>query len=113
MTVGIVRDRDPVGFRDRLDQRPDRLALLDPDRELDTLAVQCTHQLVVLKSRVGPDHDRAVMTRAGHAREQFIHEPGGAALRVGLPFAVADVQHLTGIAAHGDDRVIPELAGVP
>ena len=33
--VRVVGDRDPVGLGDLGDQRPDRLGLLDADRELD------------------------------------------------------------------------------
>jgi hypothetical protein len=38
-----------------------------------------------------------------HAGEQLIHEPGGAALGVGL------VEHLARVGADREDRVIPEL----
>ncbi len=111
--VGIVRHPGPVGLGDLVDQCPDLLALLDADRELDALAVERLHQLVVLKPGVRPQHDQAGMAGAAHAREQLVHESLGAALRVGLALAVADVQHLAGIGAGGDDRVISVDARVP
>ncbi|HSO97890.1 MAG TPA: hypothetical protein VLP43_02990, partial [Solirubrobacteraceae bacterium] len=89
--VGVVLDGDPVGVGNQGDQSPDRLALLDPDRELDALPGECAHQLVVLKSRVGADHDLSGMTGAADAGEELVNEPGGAALRVRLALAVADV----------------------
>ncbi len=109
----VVRHPGPVGLGDLLDQCPDLLALLDADRELDAFAVERAHELVVLKPGVRPQHDQAAMAGAAHAGEQLIDEPLGAALRVGLALAVADVNDLAGIRAGGDDRVIPVRARVP
>ena len=53
------------------------------------------------------------MSGAAHAGDQLFHEPAEPALRVRRAFAVADVQHLAGIGADREDRVIPKLAGVP
>jgi len=76
--VGVVGDRDPVRFGDLVDQRPDRLALLDADRELDALAVEGHELLVVLKPAVGADHDLAVMAGTANPREELLDEPAGA-----------------------------------
>ena len=75
--------------------------------------MQLLDQLVVLKPGVGADHDRAGVPGATDAGEQLIDEPGDTALGVGLALAVADVQHLAGVRAHGRDRVIAQLLGVP
>jgi hypothetical protein len=76
-------------------------------------SVEGAHQFVVLKPGVRTDHDRAGVLGAADAGEQLVDESGSAALGVRLALAVADVQHLAGVRADGEDRVIPELAGVP
>jgi hypothetical protein len=43
--------------------------MLDPDGELDTLAIERAHQLVVLKPAVGAQHDLAVVTGAANSGE--------------------------------------------
>ncbi len=80
---------------------------------LDTLTGERSHQLAVLKPRVGTDDDRARVSGAADAGEQLFHEPAKPALRVRRAFAVTDMQHLAGIAADREDRVIPKLLGVP
>jgi hypothetical protein len=48
--LGIVGERHSVRFGDLVDQRADRLALLDADRELHAAGVEGFEQLVVLKA---------------------------------------------------------------
>ena len=68
--------------------------------------------LVVLEAAVGADHDPAGVPSATNASEQLLDEAGGAALRVCFAFAVADMQHLAGVGASREDRVVAEPAGV-
>ena len=110
--VGIVLHGDPGGLGDLLDQPTDRVALLDTDRELNALPVKRFELLVVLKAAVGADHDPAGVPSTTDAREQLLDEADGAALRVCFAFAVADVQHLAGVRASREDRVVAELTGV-
>ena len=68
---------------------------------------------MVLKPAVGADHDLPGMTGASNPSEQPRRTGPRAALSVGLALAVADVQHLAGVGTDSQDRVVPELPGVP
>lgn len=46
--------------------------------------------------RVDPHRERTSGAGAAHPGDQFVEEPAGAALGVGLPFAHPGVSHLTG-----------------
>ncbi len=50
--LGIVRDLDPRVLADQVDQRSDRLALLDADRELDGAGSQSFEQILGVLTRV-------------------------------------------------------------
>src|SRR5450755_2480730 len=108
----IVLDLHPRVLGDQVDQRPDRLALLDPDREFHPPSIERLEQLVVLKPGIGTDQDRAGRPGATRPGEQLINKPGVPALRVRLPFPVTDMEHLAGAATGRYRRVISQLLGV-
>ena len=75
VALWIVRERHRGCLVDQSDQRADRLALIDVDRELRAPSVKRLEQLVVLKPGVGADQNREGRAREANAGEQLIHEP--------------------------------------
>ena len=86
--------------------------MFTPIENVAALLLQIGADLLVPEPRVAAQQDRPARAGAANAGNEFLDEAQRAALGVGLPLALADVQHLAGVGAAGHQRVIAELAGV-
>jgi hypothetical protein len=71
------------------------------DRVATTALAQAREDLLVPEAGVSADEDLAARAGAPDPGEQLVDEAQRAALGVGLPLALADVQDLAGVAARG------------
>ena len=110
--VGVVDDAKPGVISDLRDLGADDLVHRDADRVRTALRAQSRGDLLVPKSGVGAQQDRAACTGLADARDQLVDEAQRAALRIRAAVAHADVQDLVGVGACRDDRVISQLAGI-
>lgn len=75
---------------------------------------QSRGDLLVPRSGVGPEQDRAACPGLAHARDQLVERSAArrAAYSRGRYACDAHVQDLVGVGACRDDRVISQLAGI-
>ena len=111
--LGVVGERLPVRLGDRGDRVFDPELQAHADRVLPAGLLKTGDQLLVPERRVGPQQLHADRAGTLHAGDQLISEPQHPARASGLPLAQADVEHLAGVRAAGEHRVIPTLLGVP
>ena len=110
--VGVVGQRLPGFIGDLLDRGADGFGHAHPDRELPAGLLETVKDLGVPEPRVGAQQADAAHAGPRDAGDQLVAETQDAALCVGRPLAQPEVQHLAGLGARGDDRVIAALARV-
>ena len=110
--VGVVGHGLPVLLGDLGDPAGDVALHRDADRVVAALLAQASGDLLVPEPRVRAQQDHPGCARAPDAGEQLVDEAQRAALGVGLPLALADVQDLAGAGTGGQQWVVAELLGV-
>jgi hypothetical protein len=108
----VVGQRLPIGVGDRRDRGLDVLLLAHSDRVGPARGLKAGHDLLVPETGVGAQQLRAGRAGARNAGNELLDEPQRAPCGVRRALAGADVQHLAGLSARGEDRVVATLAGI-
>ena len=111
--VGGVLDRSPCVIGDRCDGVVNAFAgATHSHRVAHVQPVQHGDRVVGPEPGIEPDRQRSGRIGAADTGDEFVDEPSGPALGVRRSFPHPSVQHLAGVGARREERVISELAGV-
>ena len=108
----VVLQGLPGRLLDLFNGGPDVGLHAHPDRELPARLLEPVKRLVGPKPRVGPQQLGPLGAGAVDPGDQLVAEAQHPARGVRRALATADVDHLAGVRARSEDRVITALAGI-